>query len=213
MTPKNLIFDLDGTLIDSSSSILASFAHSFKLLGLTPKRPLTNEIIGPPLMPILAILAGTEDVAVLNALAQQFKAHYDTEGYKQTTVFAGVETMLEHLASSADKMFIATNKRLLPTIRIIEHLGWKQHFTEVYALDFFTPPAANKAQMVGRILVDEHLSATETIYIGDRFEDGMAADENALEFAFATWGYNDESTGTPPAHWMVYESPAQLAAL
>jgi phosphoglycolate phosphatase len=211
MNIKNIIFDLDGTLIDSSSSILASFDNSFKQLGLTPQRPLTNEIIGPPLIPILKILSGTDDVQVLNALAAQFKAHYDTEGYKKTTVFLGIEAMLSSMAANAEKMYIATNKRLLPTQRIIEHLSWNKYFTEVYALDYFTPAAANKAAMVGRILTDENLSPTETIYIGDRFEDGVAADENTLKFAFATWGYNDQSTGEPPAHWQVFETPEQLS--
>lgn len=210
MKNRNIIFDLDGTLIDSSGSILASFDSSFKALGMTPKRPLTDEIVGPPLMVILAILVGTEDAQILNALAQQFKAHYDTEGYKRATVFPGIEAMLEELATAADKLYIATNKRLLPTNRIISHLGWDRYFSEVYALDYFSPPLANKAQMIGRILADQQLPAACTIYVGDRFEDGVAADENKLDFAFATWGYNDQASGTPPVHWQRFETPEQL---
>lgn len=211
MSIKNIIFDLDGTLIDSSSSILASFDYSFKQVGLTPLRPLTDEIIGPPLMPMLKTLSGMDDPQVLNALATQFKAHYDTEGYKQATIFPGIETMLDSIAAGTGKMYIATNKRLLPTQRIIKHLGWNKYFTELYALDYFTPAAANKAVMVGRILTDENLSPAETIYIGDRFEDGVAAEENALKFVFATWGYNDQSVGEPPAHWQVFATPEQLS--
>lgn len=213
MKSKHIIFDLDGTLIDSSSSILTSFEHSFKRLGITPTRPLTPEIIGPPLMPILKILAGTEDAQILNALARQFKAHYDTEGYKQATVFPGITALLKTAAASAGKLYIATNKRLLPTSRIIQHLRWSQYFAKVYALDYFNPPLASKALMIGRILADQQLSAAETIYVGDRFEDGMAAEENKLQFAFATWGYNDEGAGEPPAHWQRFATPEHLTRL
>lgn len=211
MKNKNIIFDLDGTLIDSSTSILTSFDHSFKRLGITPTRPLTAEIIGPPLMPILAVLAGTEDAQVLNALAQQFKAHYDTEGYKQATVFPGIVAMLDNIAASAGRLYIATNKRLLPTSRIIQHLRWNKYFAQVYALDYFSPALANKAKMIERILADQQLAVADTIYVGDRFEDGVSADENQLGFAFATWGYNDEASGAPPAHWQRFATPEALA--
>ena len=206
------IFDLDGTLIDSSSSILASFASAFEALGITPTRPLTAEIIGPPLMQTLALLSGSDDQAQLQALAQKFKAHYDDEGCKQATVFAGVVQMLEHLSKSDAALYIATNKRLYPTLKIMQHLGWEHYFAGIYALDYYNPPVPSKKHMVGRILADHHIDASSAIYIGDRVEDGLAADDNALEFAMVTWGYVDHAAGEIPAHWRLYHTPDELSA-
>ncbi|KKL20628.1 hypothetical protein LCGC14_2453540, partial [marine sediment metagenome] len=56
----NILFDLDGTLIDSSASILASVELAFKECGLEPQAHLAEELIGPPLMEMLQIAAGTE---------------------------------------------------------------------------------------------------------------------------------------------------------
>lgn len=207
---KKIVFDLDGTLIDSSTSILASFASAFRELGMTPKRELVPEVIGPPLMQTLSILAGTQEEAILLALAEHFKSHYDTEGYKATTVFPGVEDMLKTLAATGAHLFIATNKRLGPTQKILEYLGWRPYFTRIYALDYFDPPLASKKLMLEAVLQQENLRADDALYVGDRLEDGEAAEANDLEFAMVTWGYNDGAKGDLPAHWPLYATPAEL---
>ena len=58
ISPKVIIFDLDGTLIDSSASILAGFAAALDDLKIAPKLPLTATVIGPPLRETLAGFAG-----------------------------------------------------------------------------------------------------------------------------------------------------------
>jgi len=210
MVKSTLIFDLDGTLIDSSGSILTSFEHALHSLGLTAQTALTPALIGPPLMHTLALISGTQDPPTLQMLAQQFKAHYDDEACKQATVFSGVVSMLDTLYATDSKIYIATNKRLFPTLRILHHLGWHHYFSGVYALDFFTPALANKKQMIGRMLNDEAIAETSAIYIGDRYEDGVAADGNRLEFAMVNWGYLDETMGEIPSHWQLYETPDAL---
>jgi len=186
---ETIIFDLDGTLIDSSKSILAGFAAAFAEEGLTPTRPLMPDVIGPPLRETLTVLAGSADAAVIDRLAERFKAHYDTEGYKQTTVFDGVPEMLQSLWQGGRPLHIATNKRLHPTLKILAHLGWQKFFREVKALDAWSPPAKNKSEMIGRLLVEAAIPFDSALYVGDREEDYLAASANKLAFAHAAWGY------------------------
>lgn len=211
MTKTHIIFDLDGTLIDSSPSILAGFAYALEQMHVKPIRPLTSEVIGPPLFQTLANLTGSQDIQLLQALAEHFKAHYDTEGYKETVVFDGMSTMLQSLVAAGKQLYIATNKRLNPTIKIMQYLGWTEYFKGIYALDYFQPAVASKQEMIGRILDKHGLSLADSLYVGDRFEDGMSAEGNGLEFAMVTWGYLDETSGNPPAHWLVYDSPQSLS--
>lgn len=210
VSKTHVIFDLDGTLIDSSSSILQSFESAFRQLGVEATKPFTQEVIGPPLMPTLRMLSGSEDEALLKALAAAFKAEYDGHGYQLATVFDGIEAFLDRLLDQHVNMYIATNKRILPTRKIMQHLSWEKYFKEVYALDYFQPPLGNKKDMVTHILRDQALQQSQTIFIGDRIEDGMSAEGNGLDFAMVTWGYLDDSVGDIPAHWLEFSQPSAL---
>lgn len=188
-----VIFDLDGTLVDSAPGILASFAGAFAACGVAPNRPLTPDLIGPPLRETLAGLCGEPAPALLDWLTAAFKAHYDTEGYRQTRPFDGVLGMLDALAAAGLVLHIATNKRALPTRLILAHLGWAGRFRLVYALDTLTPPAADKPALLGRLLADAGLVAADALYVGDRVEDWHAARANGLRFAWAAWGFGGEA--------------------
>jgi phosphoglycolate phosphatase len=189
MTIKNLIFDLDGTLIDSSSSIIESFRGAFEKVGKAPVGPLTADIIGPPLRETLSNLSGFSSSEELDRLATAFKAHYDTEGYKHTKVFPDVAEMLSELSRMQLSLYIATNKRIKPTRLILDHLGWTSYFTGIYALDSLTFSKAQKSDLLKYIVNKYSINSESTLYVGDRREDGDAAAKNHLKFAFAAWGY------------------------
>ena len=206
---QTILFDLDGTLIDSSKSILTCFSSALSDEEIVPAVPLTDAIIGPPLMETLALLAGTRDNELLDRLADRFKRHYDTEGFKETIAFDGIAEMLACLTASGIRLHIATNKRLFPTLRILEHLNWMKYFGEVFALDRWKPSAINKTKMLKRALDELDLRQQSPLYVGDRQEDADAAGANNLPFALAQWGYNNNlpSNGST---WLLLGTPADL---
>ncbi len=208
----SLLFDLDGTLIDSAPSILAGFKAAFQEAGIAPVVPLTSAIIGPPLVQTLANLTGGADSATLSALAEGFKRHYDSEGYKETVVFPGVADMLVALAGLGLDMHIATNKRLLPTERILDYLGWRSWFRTVYASDMPGRGFKGKGHMVAAQLADLGLSKEAACYIGDRQEDREAAEENSLAFIAACWGYGGFADARPEGVALTAATPAELVA-
>jgi len=188
---KAIIFDLDGTLVDSSPGILAAFTGAFAACGLELVRPLTAQIIGPPLRDTLRELSGSADPALLDALTAGFKAQYDQAGYRETRPFPGVEAMLVSLAAAGMALHIATNKRNLPTRLILDHLGWTAHFDRVYALDAFASAVTDKAGLIARLLADAGLDPARCAYVGDRDEDAGAARANDLRFFWAAWGFGE----------------------
>ena len=209
----HILFDLDGTLIDSAPAILASFRDAFALTGIAPVRAIDESVIGPPLTETLQLLSGSDDPVLVARLAEAFKASYDSEGYQATAAYAGVGALLAELAGAGLSLSIATNKRIHPTRLILAHLGWSGFFSQVYALDLFTPRLPDKAAMIGRLLADQAISKDQAIYIGDRSEDGESADANGLPFIAVTWGYGSLSANEMRPGWLAAAQPAALAAL
>ncbi len=209
----HILFDLDGTLIDSAPAILASFRDAFAQTGITPARSIDDSVIGPPLPETLQLLSGSDDPALIARLAEAFKASYDTEGYKATAAYAGVGELLGELAGAGLMLSIATNKRIHPTRLILDHLGWRNHFAHVYALDLFSPRLPDKAAMIGRLLADQAIPKEEAIYIGDRSEDGESADANALPFIAVTWGYGSLTPAEMRLGWRAAKQPKVLGEL
>jgi len=209
----HILFDLDGTLIDSAPAILASFRDAFAQTGMAPVCAIDESVIGPPLTETLQLLSGSTDPALVARLAEAFKASYDSTGYQATAAYAGVGTLLAELTAAGRRLSIATNKRIHPTRLILAHLGWSDFFSHVYALDLFTPRLPDKAAMIGRLLADQAIAKDQAIYIGDRSEDGESADANGLPFIAVTWGYGSLNADEMRAGWQAAAQPEALATL
>jgi phosphoglycolate phosphatase len=196
MPYKSIIFDLDGTLIDSAPSILSSLQAALGAAAICPNRPLDQNLIGPPLAQIMAEVLGDEHQERIPEIIELFKVHYDTTGYLNTIFYPGIPEMLAQLQKKNIDLYIATNKRITPTLKILNHLGWSGFFKEVYSLDYFKPAVADKATMLARVVSDLNYCVNDLVYVGDRSEDAEAAQKNSIPFLFASWGYG-EGVGSP----------------
>ncbi|MDT3734813.1 MAG: HAD family hydrolase [Denitratisoma sp.] len=196
--PTDILFDLDGTLIDSSPGILASFGRILAADGLRPAVPLEASLIGPPLAATLRQVSGLADEARLARLVEAFKADYDTEGYRETAVFPGVADGLAQLAATGAHLYIVTNKRLVPTRRILEALGLARHFAGIHTRDETEPPAPSKAAVTKRLVAHYGIDPERACFVGDSDEDAAAARENGLRFIHAAYGYGAAGIATAP---------------
>lgn len=208
---RSVLFDLDGTLIDSAPGILACFSRVLEEANLQPVVPLSNSLIGPPLRQALKSLTGLPEGEALEGLAVSFREIYDAEGHAGTRVYPGVEDLLARLASEGIPLAIATNKRRTPTLKIVEQLGWKQLFRIVGTLDTPSIPHAGKGALLGWVVDQIGADAGTSLYLGDKWEDGEAAAANGMPFFAAGWGYGDWDGVAMPADWRLVRSPRELA--
>ena len=194
-----VIFDLDGTLVDSAPGILQSMAQALQACGQQPALPLDTRLIGPPLGATLARLCPRADAHTLADLTAAFKRHYDQAGYQLSLPYVGMEALLHGLRARRMPCLIATNKRLLPTTQIIQQRAWAPLFDAVYAPDSLQPPAASKGDLLCQVLARHGLAPAHTLYVGDRWEDALAARQAGMPFFFAHWGYADGPLPEPVA--------------
>jgi phosphoglycolate phosphatase len=184
-----IIFDLDGTLIESSVGILEGFRLALRECNIEAKLPIEKSLIGPPLKQTISKLIDSMDTAMVDVIADAFKANYDSVGYLKTVLFSGVIEMLEELAQEYT-LYIATNKRIIPTLKIMKHLKIDSYFNGIYALDSFEPSLSSKGELIGQIMSDHGIPRELVCYVGDRIEDGVAAGENEIPFIMAAWGFD-----------------------
>ena len=197
-SPRNelsaVIFDLDGTLIDSAPSILETFRRVLSERGLKPQVPLSGELIGPPLHETLRRLVGANGSVCLDDLIVDFRRIYDDSACLAARPYPGVEALLETLHNAGVRLFVATNKRNLPTRKILDHLGWMPLFDKIFALDVFRDRVADKLGMIRVLMAECNIDSRLAIFVGDTEEDRLAANVNGLKFVGAGWGYGKLST-------------------
>lgn len=193
-----IVFDLDGTLVDSSNGILFSLSEAFNKSSCVPSAPLTSALIGPPLSETLSLLCPRVEKSELNSIASFFKSHYDTIGFRRTIPFPGVDEMLHSLVNAGITLHIATNKRIFPTSQIVNLMGWSSLFDLVLSPDSVNPALPSKAAILDKLLAEANLVPKDCLYIGDRLDDYNAALEIGIPFALAEWGFEGDGTDFPP---------------
>jgi phosphoglycolate phosphatase len=107
-------------------------------------------------------------------------------------------------------MAIATNKRRVPTLKILKYLGWEQYFTIVGTLDMCSPPHPDKGSLIKYLLQVMERDGKASLYVGDKREDGEAAQANGMAFVAAGWGYGEWDSAKMPIGWRFVENPAGI---
>ena len=186
---RTVLFDLDGTLVDSQPGVLNTLRRVLDSAGIVPSVPLGPNLIGPPLARMLERVVGDAAHGTVERLATAFRLEYDLHGHLQTMPYAGVDGVLAGLRERGFALFIVTNKRAVPTHLVLERLGWLEYFTAIAALDAARPPVANKSELVTALLACHAIEKSRAVLVGDSEEDALAAESNGICFLGAGWGY------------------------
>src|ERR1017187_2117055 len=174
----SLIFDLDGTLTDSKPGILGCLRKVLDARGMGDQGTL-DRFIGPPVEEWVVELlpAGTVDEQA--ALARDYRACYDREGWRNNSVFPGVREMLVQLHQQEFPLYLCTSKQQHFAVRILDAFELSGMFTAIYG-DKAEYTSHSKVDLLGKILSEQSLSQDNTWMIGDRSFDIDAAHANGL---------------------------------
>lgn len=198
-----LIFDLDGTLLDSKAGILSSLEYALKRNAPEFLPFLDQSIIGPPIRKILE--GFVTNPQIISMLSKEFRSHYDSYGYLQTSLFEGVFDGLKKISKSS--LYISTNKPEKVTSKVLSKLEIDFFFNEVVSID--SQPYAGKSEIVRRI--KNNNSSKKIVVIGDSLDDYSSAMDNDCDFIFCAYGYGDYPVNVSDVKSV--ESPIELFTL
>ncbi len=193
-----LIFDLDGTLIDSRKDIAASVNLTFRDLGL-PEKPV--EVIygyvgnGVRRL-ILDTVEGSPPLLIDRAL-QIFEGHYLKHLLDDTILYPGMEGVLRHFDKK--KKAIVTNKPLLYSTKIIEGLQARAHFDLILGAEPIVQLKPHP-EMILRTLDYLEVSPSDAVMIGDSLNDIHAARSAGIKSCGVGYGLGNVEelkSGTP----------------
>ena len=209
---RGVLFDLDGTLIDSAPDLAGAANrlradHGLEPLPLEMLRPM----VGSGARGMVGVAFGVvPGVAQFEPLRDAFLAHYERMLLETTAAFAGVDEMLSALEADGIPWGIVTNKATRFTSAIVAGLRLVERAAIVVCGDT-TPhskphpePLLHAARAMG-------VPAEAAVYVGDDLRDAQAARAAGMPILVATWGYL--GLGEPVHSWgadALLETPGQV---
>jgi phosphoglycolate phosphatase len=213
---KLLIFDLDGTLIDSRLDLI----HSVNAMLRHLERPeLPGDVIasyvgdGAPTL-VRRALGDPRDEGVIKTGLEHFLAYYRVHKLDHTHVYDGIKEMLTLIRNSNGirrQMAVLSNKPVIPSRAIVEALGLAEFFTHIYGGNSFSTkkPDPHGAQT---ILKETKTQPEETLMVGDSSVDVITGRNAALWTCGVTYGFAPHTLCEAPPDVTV-DKPKDLAEL
>ena len=181
-----IVFDFDGTLVDSEITIYQCFQSITSYLAPERIDYAKNILIGPPLRDTASEILGADHQGQLDEFVNLFIEMHDEHAIKNTQPYPDAIKTLKKLSSKGISMAVATNKRYAPTIKLINHFNWQDYFTYIECSDSQNQ-IRNKDEMIQEILKNN--SFNKAFFVGDTVNDGLSANLNQLPFILASYGY------------------------
>jgi phosphoglycolate phosphatase len=200
--PACILFDLDGTLVDSLPGIEFSVRQAFDSCGLPVPKQSLREMIGPPIRAILSRAGNVNEGGTLDTLEQAFRASYDGEGWQRAVCFPKAQRVLRQMHDGGHRLFVVSNKPRHVSLQILEREDILQYFEAVITRDSRSPNYCGKEEMIRAVLAERSLGSEQCLMVGDTTEDANAAAAARIKFIWMTHGYGSaaQMSSFPVAH-------------
>jgi phosphoglycolate phosphatase len=187
-----VVFDCDGTLVDSQHAIVAAMTEACRGLGLAvPSAAATRRVIGPTLEQAVQLLFPDCDAATVAEVAARYRLAAQAlrrEGAYDEPLFPGVREALEALEGPAVSFGIATGRNRRGLMHTLGNHGLRSRFATLQTPD--TCPSKPHPEMLERAMAEAGTLPEETVFIGDTSFDMLMARNAGTAAVWAGWGYH-----------------------
>ena len=187
---NSILFDLDGTLTDSSEGIFKSTEYALNKFGIEVEDLNTlRPFIGPPLVDAFSEYYHFSEEDAKKATSF-YRERYMTVGKFENRVYDGIKECLETLVKNGKKLYLATAKPELYAVQIMEHFGLDKYFTFMGGA-MFEGSRTHKPQVIEYVLAENNIAVSDAVMVGDRHHDIEGAHDNNIPCIGVLYGFGD----------------------
>ena len=188
---KYLMFDLDGTLVESGDGIVESAKHALSTMGWEQLSEAEyKKFIGPPLFDSFTKFCGMNPEEADRAI-EIYREHYESAGYLLAPMYEGVEAMLDELKDKGHTMMVVTSKPAPIAEKIIKKHGLDKYFVNITGPSH-EEKTVHKDVMIKRAFEKNGIiDSKSAVMIGDRMFDIEAANKNCVDSIAVMYGYGN----------------------
>jgi len=203
MSADLLVFDLDGTLVDSQRDLADAVNATRAWMGLEPLPPVTvAQYVGngaPVLVQRALPDAGKED---WSRGLKYFLEYYRDHMLDSTVLYPGVREALDQLHAESVPLAVLTNKPIRFTLQMLEGLGLDLHFFRVYGGNSFPEKKPDPAGL-NALVAESGADRARTIMIGDSAVDVETARNAGVQACGVRWGFQPETFIASPPDFLI----------
>ena len=181
-----IIFDLDGTLLDTSKGIFNSVRYAEKEMGFTPiPDEKLKEFVGPPPKAMYKQVYNVDEDIALKA-AQMHREYGKTKAIYEAEVYPGIEELLCKVKEKEYKLAVATLKSQEIAEIVLEYYGLRKYFDAVIGMD--VKETLTKSQTI-HMAIKSTESSQNALMVGDSIYDYEGAMEAQVDFVGVLYGF------------------------
>lgn len=216
MLPRTILFDLDGTLVDTAPDLCAALNHALEVLDRPPvPADAVRHMVGHGARKLLErglASSGAVTPALVEAGVAPFMAYYRAHIADGSRPYAGVEAALDALAQAGTVAAICTNKPHELAVGLIAALGWQQRFAAILGHDS-VPAAKPDAGHVLATLAAAGGQPDDVVFVGDSMTDVSAARNARVPVIAVSFGFSDRPAADLGADLVIDHYDELLPAL
>ncbi len=189
---KAVIFDFDGTLLDTSEGVIRSVKYMLDHLGYERlSEEMYSTFIGPPIHHRMKQLYGITDEEAKITM-NVFREHYTKEDIFVASHYEGMDKLLLELNTDGYKLGVCTYKREDMAKLLLEDKGLAEYFRVIHGQD--AEGRMSKTEVLQLTMKDLGVTPVETVMVGDAYTDAEGATGAGAHFLAVTYGFGFQTT-------------------
>ncbi|MBM3785234.1 MAG: HAD-IA family hydrolase [Acidobacteria bacterium] len=200
-----LIFDLDGTLVDSKQDLIDSVnaTRGYMGLGALPGETVARYVGRGAMALIQSALGESAPASDVERAHEFFIRYYGEHMLDKTTLYPGARETLDALLEGGHRLAVLTNKPYKFSERMMATLGLGKHFVRVYGGNSFEPKKKPDPVGINALLSETGVARERTVMVGDSAVDIRTARNASVRACGVAWGFQPESFQTDPPDFVI----------